>query len=124
ARLGYNYRLDDVSAALGTGQLEKWEQILGARGEVAARYGELLEGVDVEPPLADDPDHVRSWFVYVVALPAGTVAADRERVLAGLERRGVASARYLPSVHLQAYMRERYGFGPGLCPVSESLSER
>ena len=69
-RLGFNYRLDDISAALGIGQLEKLDRILAARREVAARYGELLAGVDVETPLADDADHVRSWFVYVVKLPA------------------------------------------------------
>ncbi|MFN2467749.1 MAG: DegT/DnrJ/EryC1/StrS family aminotransferase [Gaiellaceae bacterium] len=121
ARYGYNYRLDDLSAALGIGQLEKLETILAARREVAARYGELLAGLDVEPPLADDDEHVRSWFVYVVKLPAG---ADRERVIAGLETRGVASARYLPSIHLQPYMRERFGFSEGMLPVSEAVSAR
>src|SRR5580765_7738951 len=71
-RLGYNYRLDDLSAALGIGQLEKLDRILAARREVAARYGELLREVDVESPLEDDVDHVRSWFVYVVKLPTGS----------------------------------------------------
>jgi perosamine synthetase len=121
ARFGYNYRLDDLSAALGIGQLERIGQILQARREVATRYTELLEGIEVEAPLADDPDHVRSWFVYVAKLPAD---ADRERVIAGLADRGVASARYLPSIHLQAYMRERFGFREGMCPVSEDLSRR
>jgi perosamine synthetase len=65
-RLGYNYRLDDLSAALGIAQLEKIDRILEARREVAARYTELLADVDVETPLPDDDDHVRSWFVYVV----------------------------------------------------------
>jgi perosamine synthetase len=50
--------------------------------------------------------------------------ADRERVIASLHRGGVASARYLPSIHLQPYMRERYGFREGLCPVSEAMSAR
>jgi perosamine synthetase len=122
ARLGFNYRLDDVSAALGLGQVEKLDQILELRGQVAARYGELLAAIDgVEAPLADDADHERSWFVYVVTLDSGI---DRERVIAGLEERGVASARYLPSIHLQPYMRERYGFREGMCPVSEDLSAR
>ena len=121
ARYGYNYRLDDLSAALGIGQLEKLGEILGRRSEVAARYGELLHGVDVEPPLVDDDDHVRSWFVYVVKLPVGV---DRERVIAELEARGVASARYLPSIHLQPYMRERFGFREGMLPVSEDASAR
>jgi len=122
ARLGYNYRIDDIRAALGIGQLEKLDLILGLRAAAAARYGELLAGVDgLEVPLADDTDHVRSWFVYVVTLARGT---DRERVIAELEREGVATSRYLPSIHLQAYMRERYGFSEGLCPVSEEISQR
>ena len=120
-RLGYNYRLDGLSAALGIGQLEKLDRILAARAEVAACYGELLRGVDVETPLPDDPDHERSWFVYVVKLPAG---ADRDAVARRLAERGVATAPYLPSIHLQPYMRERYGFREGMLPVSEDASSR
>ena len=120
-RLGFNYRLDDLSAALGIGQLEKLDRMLEARREVASRYGELLRDVDVETPLPDDDDHVRSWFVYVVKLPVG---ADRDGVMARLADDGIATAPYLPSIHLQAYMRERYGFREGMLPVSEDCSAR
>ena len=120
-RLGYNYRLDDISAALGIGQLEKFDRILAARREVAARYGELLRDVDVEPPLADDEDHTRSWFVYVVKLPR---EVDRDGVMARLAEEGIATAPYLPSIHLQSYMRERYGFAEGMLPTSEDCSAR
>ena len=120
-RLGYNYRLDDISAALGIGQLEKLDRILAARRGVAAVYGELLADVDVETPLADDADHERSWFVYVVKLPEGV---DRDGVMARLSNDGVATAPYLPSIHLQSYMRERYGFSEGMLPVSEDCSAR
>jgi dTDP-4-amino-4,6-dideoxygalactose transaminase len=122
ARLGFNYRIDDVRAAIGIGQLEKLGDILGRRREVALRYHGLLAGIDgLQLPCPDDSGHERSWFVYAVALPA---EVDREAVIAELERRGVATARYLPCIHLQAYMRERYGFGEGLCPVAEELSRR
>jgi perosamine synthetase len=120
-RLGYNYRLDDVSAALGIGQVEKLDRILAARSEVANLYTTLLRGVDVQPPIADDDDHVRSWFVYVVRLPEG---ADRDAVAATMRERGVATAPYVPSIHLQSYMRERYGFSEGMLPVSENCSAR
>ncbi len=122
ARLGFNYRIDDIRAAIGVGQLERLEEILGARAKVANRYGELLAGVEgVELPCADDADHERSWFVYVVALPR---EADREAVIASLDARGVQTARYLPCIHLQSYMRERFGYGEGLCPVAEEMSSR
>jgi perosamine synthetase len=122
ARLGYNYRLDDLSAALGLAQLERYDEILAARSAVAARYAELLGGVDgVEVPLADDRDHRRSWFVYVVKLAAGS---DRDGVIARLAADGIAAKPYLPSIHLQPYYRERFGYGPGMLPVAEDASAR
>lgn len=122
ARLGYNYRIDDIRAAIGIAQLEKLGEILALRDEVARRYGELLAALPgVEPPLPDDAGHRRSWFVYVVKVPPG---ADREAVIDSLGSEGVATSRYLPSIHLQPYMRDRYGFAEGLCPVSEEVSRR
>lgn len=122
ARLGFNYRLDDVRASMGLGQLEKLDDILRARAAVASRYSQLLAGVSgLVLPCADDAGHERSWFVYVVALPEG---ADREAVIASLDAQGVQTARYLPCIHLQTYMRERFGYGPGLCPVAEAWSAR
>jgi len=121
-RLGFNYRIDDIRAAIGLGQLEKLDEILALRSEVARRYGELLGGIDgVELPCADDADHRRSWFVYVVELPDNET---RERVIAHFERESIGYNRYLPSIHLQPYMRERYGFREGMCPVSEDVSAR
>ena len=122
ARLGFNYRMDDLSAAVGIAQLEKLDRILELRRRAAARYAGLLAGVEgLVLPLADDADHVRSWFVYVVVLPADV---DREQVIETLGAQGVATARYLPSIHLQPYMRERFGYREGVLPVSEELSRR
>ncbi len=122
ARLGYNYRLSDLAAAVGLAQLEKLDRILALRAGVAARYTELLEGLEgVEPPLADDGEHRRSWFVYVVKLAP---ELDRERVIERLAAEGIGTARYMPSIHLQPYMRERYGFREGMLPVAEDASRR
>ena len=121
-QVGFNYRWTDVQAAIGIAQLEKLDEILARRGEVATRYGELLAGLDgVELPLADDADHRRSWFVYVVKLAP---ELDRDGVMEAMRSRGVAVAEYVPCIHLQPYMRERYGFGEGLCPVAEDASRR
>jgi perosamine synthetase len=121
-RLGFNYRFTDLQAAVGIAQLEKLDRILELRAAAAARYGRLLEGVDsVEAPLADDSDHVRSWFVYVVKLAPGI---DRDAVTARLAADGVEAGHYVPCVHLQPYMRERYGFAEGLCPVAEDAASR
>jgi dTDP-4-amino-4,6-dideoxygalactose transaminase len=122
ARLGYNYRLDDLSAALGLAQVERLDEILAARSEVAARYAGLLDAVDgVEAPLPDDEDHRRSWFVYVVKLARGI---DRNGVMARLGEEGIASKPYLPSIHLQPFYRESFGYREGMLPVSEDTSSR
>ena len=120
-RVGWNYRWTDVQAAIGIGQLEKLDRLLELRSQAARRYGELLADVDVEPLCADDADHKRSWFVYVVALPAGV---DRARVMAELRAQGIGTAEYVPCVHLQPYMRETYGFAEGVCPVAEEIASR
>ena len=89
---------------------------------MAARYNELLADLDgLVLPCPDDDDHERSWFVYVVELPEG---ANREAVIRVLEEQGIGTARYLPCIHLQSYMRERYGFSEGLCPIAEAKSRR
>jgi dTDP-4-amino-4,6-dideoxygalactose transaminase len=122
SRLGYNYRLDDISAALGLAQVEKLDRILELRAEVAARYAELLGEIEgVEIPLADDADHKRSWFVYVVQVAEGI---ERNGVMAKLGEQGIASKPYLPSIHLQPYWRERFGTQEGMFPVSEETSRR
>jgi perosamine synthetase len=122
ARFGYNYRLADLAAAVGTAQLARLDEILALRAGAAGRYAELLADVEgVEPPLADDDDHRRSWFVYPVRLPE---EIDRERVIATLAEGGVETSRYLPSIHLQPYMRERFDFREGMFPVSEEASKR
>ena len=121
-RLGFNYRWTDLQAAIGLAQLEKLDRILELRAAAARRYGELLAGVDgVETPAPDDAEHRRSWFVYVVKLAA---EADRDGVMASLRRAGIATAEYVPCVHLQPYMREGYGFGEGMCPVAEDVASR
>lgn len=121
-RLGFNYRWTDIQAAVGIAQLEKLDRMLELRAAAAARYGELLAGLDgVETLIADDAEHKRSWFVYVVKLAP---ELDRDAVMAALRRDGVATAEYIPCIHLQDYMRRDYGFREGQFPVAEDTSRR
>ena len=121
-RLGFNYRFTDLQAALGIAQLEKLDRILELRAAAASRYADLLAGVDgIGVPADDDADHRRSWFVYVVRLGDGI---DRDAVSARLAEAGVEAGHYVPCVHLQPYMRERFGFAEGLCPVAEDAAGR
>jgi perosamine synthetase len=120
-RVGFNYRWTDVQAAIGIAQLEKLDRILELRAAAARRYDELLEMGGIEGPPPDDAAHRRSWFVYVVKLDPDL---DRDAVMAALRREGVSTAEYVPCIHLQPYMRKRYGFGEGLCPIAEDVASR
>ena len=122
SRFGFNYRLSDVHAALGIAQLEKLDELLALRAAAAARYGRLLADVDgVSTLVDDDDDHRRSWFVYVVRLASGI---NRDGVIRALESQGIQSRPYLPCIHLQGYMRERYGFREWMFPVAEEASRK
>jgi perosamine synthetase len=121
-RLGLNYRWTDIQAAIGLAQLEKLDRILELRAAAAKIYGKLLADVDgVESPGSDDAAHRRSWFVYVVKLDA---ELDRDSIMAALRREGIGTAEYVPCIHLQPYMRERFGFAEGLCPTAEDTAAR
>jgi perosamine synthetase len=121
-RVGFNYRFTDLQAALGIAQLEKLDEILALRAAAAARYTGLLRAIEgLELPHPDDADHTRSWFVYVVQLPLGV---DFDGVLERMSEAGVEAGHYVPCVHLQPYMRERYGFGEGMCPIAEDAAAR
>lgn len=119
-RLGWNYRMDDLSAAVGLAQVERLDEILGKRTAVADRYSALLAGLPgVTLPSVVEGD-VRSWFVYTVLLEPGV---DRNAVIGLLAARGIASKPYLPSIHLQPLYRAR-GHRPGEFPISEAISAR
>jgi perosamine synthetase len=118
-RLGFNYRLSDVSAAIGLAQVEKLPRLLEERAAVAARYGERLAAVPgIEAPIASRGNEVRSWFVYVVRLAD---EVDRDAVILRLRERGIDSKSYLPSIHLFPHIAA-LGYREGQFPVAEAAS--
>jgi perosamine synthetase len=121
-RLGFNYRLDDLSCALGVAQLERLDELLAARARVAALYSEALAGADgVDLPCPDEGGDRRGWFVYVVQLPHGV---DRDAAVLALRERGVDSKPYLPAIHLLSFYRRRFGHREGEFPVCEEVARR
>ena len=116
-RLGFNFRMDEMSAAVGLAQLEKLEYMLDARARLAARYSELLSRVDgVQVPFQGQ--HPRSWFIYYVRLAEGI---DRGAVIDGMADRGIATRPYLPAIHLQPEYR-RLGMREGMLPITERVA--
>ncbi len=118
SRLGYNYRLDELSAALGLAQLRRLPELLAKRERVANLYGERLRGIEgVAAPYVSPTTTRMSWFVYVVRL-AGEV--DRDAVMAELAARGIPSRPYFTPIHLQPFYRRLFGYREGDFPVSEA----
>ncbi len=120
--LGYNYRLDEMSSALGVAQMLRLEELLRKREQVAAWYGERLAEIPlVEAPFVEKFTTRMSWFVYVVRL---NPLIDRDAMAKRLEMRGIPVRPYFLPIHLQPYMVERFGYRAGDFPVTEDLGRR
>jgi perosamine synthetase len=118
-RLGYNYRLDEMSAALGVAQLERLQELQAGRARVAEAYESALGDRDwLRLPRAGTDETV-DWFVYVVRLDP---KIDRDRVIGRLAALGVPSRPYFASIHLQPFYRTAFGFKPGDFPVTERVA--
>ncbi len=120
--LGYNYRLDEMSAALGRVQLDRIDELLEKRGRVAGWYGARLERIpQVQTPEVMPETTRMSWFVYVVRLAHGV---EQESLARRLRSAGIPVRPYFTPIHLQPYMRDRFGYEPGDFPVTEDLGRR
>ncbi len=118
-RLGYNYRLDEMSAALGVAQLERLDELRRGRARVAAAYERALGDRDwLRLPRAGAGEIV-DWFVYVVRLHPDI---DRDALIGRLAALGIPSRPYFSPLHLQPYYREAFGFRPGDFPVTERVA--
>ena len=121
-RLGYNYRMDELSAALGCSQMERIEEILEKRAKVAGMYGEKLAEVEeVQVPFIAPYVSKMSWFVYVVRLER---EIDRDRVIRFLRESGVECKPYFTPIHLQPFYRKIFGYKEGDFPVTEDVAGR
>jgi dTDP-4-amino-4,6-dideoxygalactose transaminase len=120
-RLGYNYRLDELSAALGLAQIARLDELLAKRERVASWYTQRLRAVEgVTVPRRAPWTTRMSWFVYVVRLAGRAI---RDRAVAELARRGIPVRPYFPPIHLQPFYRARFKFGPGQFPIAEAAGD-
>ena len=117
--MGFNYRMTELSAALGREQLKKIDQFLTSRRQVARWYQEQLKTVaGISLPKPNDKDHQRSWFVYTVRLDKNI---NRDAMAAKLIGQGIPIKTYFPSVHLQPYLKQ-YGYKLKDFPICEAVS--
>jgi dTDP-4-amino-4,6-dideoxygalactose transaminase len=120
--LGYNYRLDEMSAALGAVQLTRLDELSAKRNRVATWYTErLAEIAGIETQVLEPSTTRMSWFVYVIRFAPGI---DRDLLAKKIGEQGIPARPYFAPIHLQPYMRQRFGFQPGDFPITEDLGNR
>jgi perosamine synthetase len=131
-RLGFNYRLTELQAAIGVAQLERADELLADRSRVAGLYAQRLEAIGASGAGEGDPEGLvlpcrdrgserRSWFIYALLLPRG---ADRDSLVAALGAQGIQAKAYMPCIHLMPHYRQRFGFREGQFPNAEDASAR
>lgn len=120
-RLGYNYRMDEMSAAVGYSQLRRLNIILMRRQRVARLYTQLLASIpEIETPTAA-PGAFVHWFVFCIRLAPNI---NRKKIITRLEEQGIGCAPYFPPIHLLPFYRSRFGYKPGAFPVTEKIARQ
>lgn len=120
-RLGYNYRLDEMSAALGVVQVRRIEDLLARRRQVASWYNLRLNGHElIEVPRIVASTTIMSWFVYVVRIQP---PISRNAVMTRLAEHGIPSRPYFTPIHLQPFYRDRFNYQRGDFPNTEFLGD-
>jgi dTDP-4-amino-4,6-dideoxygalactose transaminase len=124
ATVGYNYRLSELSAALGVEQMKRIGEILGRRQRVAENYCSELKGVSgIETPRLAYPDRCVSWFVFVVRLREGFTREDRDNIFRNMLARGIECGRYFAPIHLQPAYSD-FRCADAKLPVTNRVAER
>jgi dTDP-4-amino-4,6-dideoxygalactose transaminase len=120
--LGYNYRLDEMSAALGISQMQRLDEMISKRYQVAEWYNQRIAEIPgVQTPTIATYTSRVSWFVYVIRFNNDL---DRDEIAKKLGVMGIPARPYFIPIHLQPYMKERFGYTEGIFPVSEDLGRR
>lgn len=123
-RLGYNYRLNEISCALGISQMKRLEEIVKKRRTVADLYNKKLKDIkELEIPYVK-PGNKLSWFVYVVKLAENLAADKRDKIVKEMEKKGIQCGNYFQAIHLQPFYKEKFGYKEGDFPIAENISKR
>lgn len=119
--LGYNYRLDEMSSALGISQLEKLDFMIEKRRKIAGWYSKILKSCSDRiqvPSIAVENTH--TWFVYVVKIKNKKI--NRNLLITNLKKAGISTKPYLPSIHLFDFYKKLFKYKKGDFPIAEEMS--
>lgn len=122
---GFKYNLTDIQSSLGLTQLARVEELNRKRGELAALYRRLLDGVEgislLRPPAYP---HQSSFHLFIVFLDLDRVRVSRDEFLEELKKRNIGTGIHFRPVHTQEYYREKAGYRRGTLPATEWAGDR
>jgi UDP-4-amino-4,6-dideoxy-N-acetyl-beta-L-altrosamine transaminase len=122
--LGYNYRLTDVQCALGVSQLSKLAARVARRQAIAAEYARAFASIPEVQPLGVRAGVSHAYHLFVVRVDTARLGCDRATLFSALRRENIGvNVHYIP-VHYHPFYRQRFGTGPGLCPIAEAAYEQ
>lgn len=121
--VGYNYRMNDITAAIGCSRLDRLEAQTAARRASAARYDAIIRDIDGLTPPTTTPGGEAVFHLYVVKLDTSRFACTRDEFCNALKAEGVPTAVHYPKpLHKQPAFAQIAGVSRPL-PVAERLSE-
>lgn len=112
----FNFRMNEIQAALGRSQLKRINEIRDQKQEIVNYYNEHLAGYVETPAERDEPT---MWHLYAIHLNNKT---QRDKLKAYLKRRGIQTQIHYKPIYLERYYQEE-GYEPGLCPIAEKFWE-
>ena len=123
-RLGYNYRLDEMSCAMGIAQMKRIKEILGKRAKVAELYSKKFKNMEgVEIPFVAQGNKL-SWFVYVVKLNEYLAGKKRDKIINEMAKKGIQCGNYFQTIHSQPFYKKEFRYKEGDFPIAENVSKR
>lgn len=120
--LGFNYRMTDIQAVLGTSQLKKIERFIKLRKQYVALYEKAFRDVpEIMTPYQDEVGE-SSWHLYIIRLNQDQLRGSRKEIFEALLNENIGvNVHYIP-VHWMPYYQE-LGYQKGICPHAEALYE-
>ncbi len=123
-RLGYNYRLSELHAALGCVQMQRIDEILDRRRQTGQWYSQRLGQDDRIVLQKIHPQGQMSRFVFVIRLADRYQQAQRDRLVQMLNDQGIGTNIYFVPIHLQPFYRQQFGYTEGDFPICERIGQR
>ncbi len=120
--LGLNYRMSDISAALGISQLRKVEKFIKKRNIIAQKYNELLKDLPMQLPFQNS-NYYSSYHLYIISLKVELLKKSHREIFIDLQKKGLGINLHYAPIHLQPYYR-KLGFKKGMFPNAENYASR